>query len=197
MTTPTSPVVVDVRGLGCPEPVVRTRVAMEANPGRILRVVAGSVDVRDNIVRFARSRGYDVAQTESAPGTYVVELSPGGSCSPKQAVSTRVVVIASEQFGSGSEELGRLLMQLFLRSLVEVAVKPATIILVHGGVRLAVEGSAVVDVLLKLERLGVAVRVCGTCLDYYGLKGQTQVGQVSNMFELVETLMAAESVVRV
>jgi len=177
--------------------VVRTRAALEANPGRPVRVTASSVESRDNIARFGRSRGCEVSFAEAASGTYVVELRPGGGCNRASAVLDRVVVIASEQFGSGSEELGRLLTQLLLRSLAEVAVRPAAILLVHGGVRLAVEGSPEVDALRRLEGLGVTVRVCGTCLDYYGLKGQVRVGQASNMFELAEVLMTAASVVRI
>jgi selenium metabolism protein YedF len=162
-----------------------------------VRVIAGSVESRDNIARFGRSRGYEVCLPEATPWTYVVELRPGGSCDRTPAASDRLVLIASEQFGSGSEELGRLLMQLLLRSLGDVGTRPAALILVHGGVRLTVDGSVVLDVLRRLEDLGVAVRVCGTCLDYYGLKEQVRVGQISNMFELAEMMMSAESVVRV
>lgn len=134
---------------------------------------------------------------DDVPDTYSIELSPGGGSIQKPAVSDRVVMIASEQFGTGSEELGKLLMELFLRSLAEVPAKPATIVLVHGGVKLAVAGSAVLDTLNRLERLGFTIRVCGTCLDYYGLKGETRVGQVSNMYELVEIMTAATDVLRI
>jgi selenium metabolism protein YedF len=108
-----------------------------------------------------------------------------------------VVLIAGEQFGTGSAELGRLLLQLLLRSLSEQAALPAELLLAHGGVTLAVDGSPVLDSLQKLQQAGVAVRVCGTCLDYYKLKDRVRVGTVSNMYELVEAMMAAGSVVRI
>ena len=37
---------------------------------------------------------------------------------------------------------------------------------------------------------------CGTCLDYYGLKEKLQVGIISNMYDIVEALMNASSVIK-
>jgi hypothetical protein len=37
---------------------------------------------------------------------------------------------------------------------------------------------------------------CGTCLDFYGLKEQLQVGIVSNMYDIVEAQMSASLVIR-
>jgi hypothetical protein len=34
--------------------------------------------------------------------------------------------------------------------------------------------------------------VCGTCLDFFGVKDQVRVGTVSNMYELAEVLMASD-----
>jgi len=202
MNVDAGPIEVDVRGLVCPEPVVRTRAALEANPGKVVRVLTDSTESRDNIGRFAQGRGYEVSWTQPKPGVWAVEIrgspSPGQPSAPAGAVETgRVILIAAEEFGSGSPELGQLLMQLLLRSLGEVPAKPGSVVLVHGGVRLATEGSPVLDALQRLEQHGVTVRVCGTCLDYYGLKDRVRVGQVSNMFELVEVLLAASGVVRV
>jgi len=194
---PTAPVELDVRGLVCPEPVVRTRATLEGNPGKTVRVTTDSTESRDNIARFAANRGHAVVLPTSESGIYVVEIEANVAREQPPQESGRVVLFASEQFGTGVEELGKLLMQLLLRSLNEVVARPAQLLLVHGGVKLAVDGSPVLDSLLKLEQQGVTVRVCGTCLDYYGLKAQVRAGQVSNMFELAEVLLSAGSVIRI
>ena len=42
--------------------------------------------------------------------------------------------------------------------------------------------------------MGVEVLVCGTCLDYFGLKDKVAVGTVSNMYEILDSmLMASDS----
>ena len=63
------------------------------------------------------------------------------------------------------------------------------------GVHLAVSGSEVLDSLKALAAAGCDILVCGTCLDYFGLKEQVAVGRVSNMYEIVETLTEAEKII--
>ena len=52
---------VDVTGLSCPEPVVRTLAALQGLPAGVsLLVVADTATARDNIRRTATSKGYRV-----------------------------------------------------------------------------------------------------------------------------------------
>ncbi len=38
---------------------------------------------------------------------------------------------------------------------------------------------------------------CGTCLDYLQLNDKLEVGSVSNMFSIIEKLMAADKVITI
>ncbi len=49
--------------------------------------------------------------------------------------------------------------------------------------------------LRALEAQGVEVLVCGTCLGYFEIKDQLGVGQVSNMYDIAETMLGASKVV--
>lgn len=51
---------VDVRGLACPIPVIRTKKAMESNPGEPVTVIVESSVSKENVTRLAESRGYSV-----------------------------------------------------------------------------------------------------------------------------------------
>lgn len=56
---------IDVTGLSCPEPVVRTQVALKALPsGEKLEVLVDSVTARENVSRTARAAGCTVAIVE-------------------------------------------------------------------------------------------------------------------------------------
>lgn len=56
---------IDVCGLSCPEPVVRTQAALKKlATGEALEVVADSVTARENVARTARAAGYAVAIAE-------------------------------------------------------------------------------------------------------------------------------------
>ena len=63
----------------------------------------------------------------------------------------------------------------------------------HGDYCVAV--SDTVAALKELERRGVKILVCGTCLDFYDAKERLAVGTVSNMFKITEVLAGAGHVV--
>lgn len=50
--------------------------------------------------------------------------------------------------------------------------------------------------LKSLEAEGVKILTCGTCLDFYGLKESLAVGSVTNMYEIVEIMENASTIIR-
>ena len=47
-----------------------------------------------------------------------------------------------------------------------------------------------------LEEQGVEIRTCGTCLNFYGISDKLQVGEVTNMYDIVETMAKASKVIK-
>jgi selenium metabolism protein YedF len=109
----------------------------------------------------------------------------------------KVVFICTDSIGHGDEELGRKLAGSFLYSLARTEPKPAAVLLMNAGVRLACEGSPALDDLRLLYEDGVAIKSCGTCLDYYGLMDKLAVGEVGNMNDTAATFMGASDVVTI
>lgn len=99
------------------------------------------------------------------------------------------IIIGSETLGRGDGALGAKLMGSFLRVLAAGEGKPGTIIFYNSGVRLAAEDSPVLDALEALDRAGVDLASCGTCLAHYGLQDRLAVGRESNMQEIVTILL--------
>ena len=56
------------------------------------------------------------------------------------------------------------------------------------------EGSDCLEDIRILEKEGVEILTCGTCLDFYGLKEKLAVGAVTNMYTIAEILQNAVSV---
>ncbi|MEN6594605.1 MAG: sulfurtransferase TusA family protein [Clostridiaceae bacterium] len=52
--------IIDARGLLCPEPVVLVQKAVKSDPAEAT-VLVDAVAAKENVTRFAVSRGYDVA----------------------------------------------------------------------------------------------------------------------------------------
>lgn len=66
---------VDVRGLSCPIPVVKTKKAMEADPKAVITVLIDNETARDNVNRLASSRSYQVKE-EKVSDEYRLTLTP-------------------------------------------------------------------------------------------------------------------------
>jgi len=107
-----------------------------------------------------------------------------------------ILLLADDEFGHGSSELGRILMRSFLKTAGAAEPKPEQAIFMNAGVRLTTEGSDLLDEIKALEDAGVKILSCGTCLDYFNLKDKLKVGQVTNMQDTVASLMTAYRVLR-
>lgn len=107
-----------------------------------------------------------------------------------------ILVVGSDQMGQGDEKLGHMLMKSFIYAVTKQDALPETILFFNGGARLSCEGSESLEDLRELENAGCQILTCGTCLDFYGLKEKLAVGQVTNMYEIVELMMAAGKTIR-
>jgi selenium metabolism protein YedF len=188
--------VVDVRGLPCPRPVVETKKALQEVEEGAVTVLVDSAESRENVRRFAESQGCRVEVVERE-GHFRLEIAKGESQEAARKLSGDVVLIESDCLGTGDRELGEILMKAFLNTLWDTEPKPAKVLLLNSAVNLVTEGSDVLDTLRLLEEEGVRILSCGTCLEYYGLKEQLRVGQVTNMYDTVSSLIAADKVIRI
>ncbi len=196
----------DLRGLKCPEPAIRTGKALR--DAKELFVLVDDEEAVQNISRGVKKRGFGL-EVDEAEGAYRLHITRDPeanmdnieldlSCDIPGAgpVAGAVVFFPSDAVGRGDDELGRILARSIIYSLLEVEPKPETIIFMNSGVRLALEGSESLDDLKALHDRGVEILVCGTCLDYLGLKEKLALGEVSNAYTISETLLGAGKVVR-
>lgn len=109
----------------------------------------------------------------------------------------KTILITSESLGRGDDELGAKLMGSFLRTLLAAEKKPDKLVFYNSGVKLVAEGSPVLDTLNDLNRAGVRLVACGTCVGHFQLDDKVVKERVSNMQEIVRILTEAEDVVTV
>ena len=108
---------------------------------------------------------------------------------PAQGVGDKVLLLTKDYLGEGSEELGRNLMKSFLYVLTEADVKPKAIYCINSAVNMLVEGSEHIENFKALESSGVTIGGCGICLDFYEVKDKVQVGTVTNLYAITESMM--------
>lgn len=194
---------IDVLGQPCPIPVVKAKQAIAQLPagGGVIRVLVDNTLACENLGKMASGSGYGHRAEPCADGTFAVTITVGeGPREPEGLPETApsrpngsglVVAVGSDAMGKGSEELGKILIKGFVFSLSELPVPPRALLFFNSGIHLVTEGANTVEDLKKLAAKGVTILVCGTCVDYYGCKDRIAVGEITNMYGIVEAMNAA------
>ncbi|MBD3184298.1 sulfurtransferase-like selenium metabolism protein YedF [Candidatus Poribacteria bacterium] len=196
--------ILDARGWACPKPVLETKKMLQNT--NEFTVIVDNKAARENVSRLAVKSGCEVEVEEKGDGIYLHLKKESESIETEQDNEVEeyiscengniVLFIASDKVGSGSDELGGILIRAFMHTFLEVNPKPNIIILLNGGVKLATKDSPVQEDLKNLSRTGVKILVCGTCLNYFQLMNEVAVGEVSNAYTIAETLLQAGKVVK-
>jgi intracellular sulfur oxidation DsrE/DsrF family protein len=106
--------------------------------------------------------------------------------------SGQVILVSGEYLGRGDQRLGGALANQFFRALARrEADLPSAIIFMNAGVRLLIEGSAVLASLQELENRGVNIVACRTSVQHFDLQEKLEVGDSVPMAELVDHLLGA------
>jgi hypothetical protein len=108
-----------------------------------------------------------------------------------------VCLVTRNGLGEAPEDLQRILAVNFFGILADSDLSPETVLFYAGGVKLACEGSAIVESLRSLEKKGTRLILCRTCLDYFGLIDKVAVGSVGKMTDIVAALEEATKVASV
>jgi selenium metabolism protein YedF len=86
-------------------------------------------------------------------------------------------------------------MVSFLRTLKEMGPELWRLVFVNNGVKLTIDGSEVLEELKAYERDGLKILVCGTCLTHFNLLERKQVGETTNMLDIVTAVQLADKVI--
>jgi selenium metabolism protein YedF len=197
---------VDAKGELCPKPLIMTKKALgEMGDNETLEVLIDNETSMKNVTRFLTDNGF-TPSVRSDGNVFHVLVNKTGEMPESAPVedyceidlpqkSNYVVAFQRDKLGDGAEELGKILIKAFINTLPEATNQPKSLVFLNAGIFLALNNSPVIESLVKLENSGVKIFVCGTCLDYYGEKPNVGVGIVSNMYDILEQLSSAGSVV--
>ncbi|MEA1972641.1 MAG: sulfurtransferase-like selenium metabolism protein YedF [Candidatus Cloacimonadota bacterium] len=205
--------VIDARGLACPKPVIETKKALDKLGFDYLIVKVDNVPARENIKRFVTTKGYKIAKISEEDGIISIGIQIGDEkelVESKEKVSkantkkvdnldyqNKNIFINSNKIGSGSDELGKLLMDGFIYTLTQMDNPPLKIVFMNIGVELCAGNSATVENLKILEEKGVSMIVCGTCLEYFDMIDDLSVGVISNMYDITEIFLEPKQLVTI
>lgn len=193
---------VDARNQNCPKPVIMTKKALDSIDEGIITTIVDNEVAKENVSKLAKSLNLEFTVDKNSSNEYYIHITKGETkeseesnvCTPN-TFKDLTILFGKDKLGEGSDELGSILMKGYIYTLTEAIPFPSTLLFLNGGVKLTTEGSPVLDDLLKLQSEGVEILSCGTCLDYFGLKDKLAVGEVTNMYTIVEKLKNATNTI--
>ncbi|MEW6387170.1 MAG: sulfurtransferase-like selenium metabolism protein YedF [Thermodesulfobacteriota bacterium] len=195
----------DCRGFACPQPVLKTKELLDQGQVEKITVLLDNAAAQENVSRFLKGQGYqvyvrqdgetwEVTGKSSAPAPDQ-PLEPGGKKAAAPGERKILVLLATDRLGRGDDLLGEKLLGNFLGTLKEMGPELWSLVLVNAGVKLAVAGSEVLPQLEELAQGGVQLLVCGTCLNHFQLLEKKQLGETTNMLDIVTHLQLADKVI--
>lgn len=201
--------IVDTKGQKCPQPIIETKKALRASiSGETFMVITDNQTSYNNISRFLNDNKIKFSATEiNNVWSFRITKEPGEAqmsaaeeyCeaeSQKNSSGDYAVVISSEVMGQGDDDLGRKLMKSFFTVINCLDSLPATIVFYNTGVKLAMKNSPVIESLIEIEKKGVEILLCGTCVDYYKSRKKIGVGVISDMYTITSKLSKAGNIIK-
>ncbi len=198
---------IDARGLACPAPVLQTKSAIEEVNPSLIKIIVDNEASKQNVCRFLESRNYETSIKEDGNDFLIVGkrkegVSPEVSSEiliDKKTTDTKkiMVMLATDRMGFGDDELGLKLMISYIKTLKEMGHELWRLVFVNNGVKLTIEGSEVLPVLKEYEKDGLQILVCGTCLTHFNLLDKKQVGETTNMLDIVTAMQLADKVINI
>jgi len=97
--------------------------------------------------------------------------------------------------GKADEKLQLTLFGKYIELIQQNGELPVAFCFYTDGVKLVCEGSPLIEKLRELESKNVRLIVCSTCLNYFNLQDNIQVGIVGGMGDIIDAQIKAEKVI--
>ena len=186
----------DCIGKVCPIPVIETKKLIKENPDeQDFEVLVDNEVATQNLSKMAKELNIDASVEKLEDSQYKVRLKKSMVCEDMfeeeiSPVNTDkyIVAISDDKMGNGDPTFSKSLLEGFIYALTEQDVLPQKVILYNRGVFLTSANEKTVEDFKDLQAKGVEILSCGLCLGNYELKEKLQVGEITNMYKIVELL---------
>jgi selenium metabolism protein YedF len=201
--------IVDTKGQLCPAPLIAAKKALrETAAGDSFMLLTDNQTSFDNLSRFLKDNNTHF-QFSKDEGVWTLtitrltvdlpQLKAEDYCTPEITHFEKgnyVVVFTSDKMGEGDEELGHLLMSNFIKAIKDLDRLPKKMVFYNKGVTIVTKNSPVIDDLRDLEKMGVELLLCATCVNHYSLSDSIGVGILSNMYTIAEAMTSAGNIIK-
>lgn len=189
---------IDAGGKACPIPVIMAKKELDAGAQDVEIIVDGQTQI-DNLTRLGKTYGREATAVPEGD-KFLVKFENGDGTVPEAAASfdegSFAVFFNKAGIGAGDDELGQNLAKMAIFTLSEGENIPSYVLFMNAGVKLTTGiEPQIVDNLNTLIEKGTKVLVCGTCLNFLGMKDDCKVGTVSNMYDILGAMQEVSKVI--
>lgn len=110
-------------------------------------------------------------------------------------VKSTLLQITQNGMGQGDNELGLLLINNYLKLIIEEETLPNFIVFYNAGVKLVCSGSLALEPLKIMHEKGVKLISCKTCLNHFKLMDDMEVGLAGTMIDIIELQNVVDKVI--
>ena len=188
---------IDAGGKQCPIPVIMAKKQLEAGEQDVEIIVDGPTQV-GNLERLGDALGRK-ATSEPFGDKFLVKFANGETIKGASVAEadTYAVFFNTNAIGTNNSELGGNLAKMAIFTLSESERVPSYVLFMNEGVKLpAGDEPQIIENLNTLIEKGTQVLVCGTCLNFYGIKDDLRVGTVSNMYDILGAMQEVSKVIK-
>lgn len=186
----------DCIGKICPVPVIETKKLINENPDeQDFEILVDNEVATQNLSKMAKELKIEPSVEKIEDSKYRVILKKPLVCEDMFGeennivnIDKYIVAISDDKMGNGDEEFSKSLLEGFIYALTEQDVLPEKVILYNRGVFLTSVNEKTIEDLQTLSTKGVEILSCGLCLGNYQLKEKLKVGEITNMYKIVELL---------
>lgn len=207
-----SDITVDCRGLLCPLPLIETKKAIKsAKQGETIQVIIDNEISQKNLKMFLADNAIQAEFSKENtnfmtliridstfnPVSNPEDYCPAPNASPTDSRDHKnlIIVLKSNEMGVGDSALGQLLLKGFLSTIPEMDILPKEIICYNSAVKLAIKGTSTAHSLNTIAALGVKITLCGTCVDFFKIKDDVEIGEISNMYAIASSMFNASYII--
>jgi selenium metabolism protein YedF len=202
---------IDARGLSCPAPVLLIKNSIEKEQPEKIRIIVDNEASGENVSRFLSSKNFSSTTDKDGSDIIVTGTIQEGGISKGEGAPIKCVIsdedhqakndkkimimISSNRLGRGDDELGSKLVINFIKTLKEMGNELWRLVFINSGVKLTIEKAQTLEDLRELEKSGIRILVCGTCLDHFKLLEKKKAGETTNMLDIVTAMQLADKVI--
>ena len=194
---------IDAKGKNCPMPVIMAKKVIDSGV-KFFEIEVDNKIAVENLKKLANSQGF-ITRVEENNSYFKVDFSNGYEeyeevlvkVEDKKPLGNWSIFVNKEIIGAGNDELGKSLMKMFIYTISEGEDLPKSILFMNGGVKVPTLNNQAIEHLKVLQDKGVELLVCGACLNFYGLEEKLEVGKISNMYDIANSMKEASKVITI